>query len=230
MLIMLLHHTLHRAQVSVAKRQHQWPFGISRTVGAHLEFAALAEREGDDPYVLVPSLEESLVVSMPAHGVIPVLIQVEIAGIWPLNLSETAVTHDLPHEILHPGRKGLRCHFGPPVAVPARTPIQYHPPSFPRHRTNTSHWLSPVRSHLDSFEELRAFAWHERTLQITHKGPSNFVHQGILPSWSFLTKEHTVSIAWVLNLQGHVLPLAVTFPVVALAWVEKWKRPALRKH
>eukprot|EP00408_Alexandrium_pacificum_P033342 CAMPEP_0171290550 /NCGR_PEP_ID=MMETSP0790-20130122/71205_1 /TAXON_ID=2925 /ORGANISM="Alexandrium catenella, Strain OF101" /LENGTH=154 /DNA_ID=CAMNT_0011760267 /DNA_START=150 /DNA_END=611 /DNA_ORIENTATION=+ len=129
MLVVLLHHAFHGTHTAVAQHQavHLCLIFL-RPVHAQVELAPLPKRKRQDADVLVQALEERLVVGVPAHRLAAVLIEVDVATVWPLaRLAQTAVRHVDCHDLVHPVRENLRLHLDAPVAVAARAPRLDHP-------------------------------------------------------------------------------------------------------
>lgn len=84
----LLEHSLHRAEVPVAKvEQADLPLLlVLRPDIARLETPLLAQRQREHLRITVLRLKEFLVVGMPADGVRAILIQVHVAAVGPLAL------------------------------------------------------------------------------------------------------------------------------------------------
>lgn len=77
MLVMLLRHTLHGAEVAVAEQYRlQRPLAFFRPICPQLELTLRTERQRNDEDVLKLAPEEALVVSVPTNRHPTILVQV----------------------------------------------------------------------------------------------------------------------------------------------------------
>mmetsp|Transcript_68752 Transcript_68752/g.223887 ORF Transcript_68752/g.223887 Transcript_68752/m.223887 type:complete len:216 (-) Transcript_68752:143-790(-) len=98
-------------------------------------------------------MEELLIVGMPSQGLVPILVQVQVAAIRPQALVRQATDwHVVFHELLEPNRKMSRLNNNTSVTVCARTRGLHEPCSFPRLRPKRPMQLQPTHT-IPNFEE-----------------------------------------------------------------------------
>mmetsp|Transcript_118759 Transcript_118759/g.265137 ORF Transcript_118759/g.265137 Transcript_118759/m.265137 type:complete len:263 (-) Transcript_118759:1221-2009(-) len=183
MLEVFLHHALHAQEVTIAQcKPENWPLPFIRPVEAHLEAPPHSQRQGEDSTIMELSLEELLVIGVPAHRHASVFVEVEVAGIGPVApVLKPAVRHRYLHELDHPGWELLRTHFDTPIAVSASATSTHHPASFPRDRTSRTHRLLPLSSVPDLFEEIPALLQGKHARQEAGIRAPPLVLEGIAP-------------------------------------------------
>jgi len=150
----LLRHSLHSEKIPSAERQPcDLCFLFLGPVQPQLELPSRTQRQRDDPAVAKPTLEQLLVVSVPANSHATILVEVEVAGIGPVFLWETAGLENQLHKLVHPAGELLRCHLDSSVPILAVTAGFHHPAGLARDLTQRALRLLPVHRVPNLLEE-----------------------------------------------------------------------------